>query len=273
MTQSSIGMSSMAMTSSAHEQEESTTRSTLGAIPLLKTILDDLAREAKGSTATNNGLQPTGTAYAKSADPALEFSEADAQQASGTAAAAAEGAKTTLGALIERLDERAFGLMILFLALPCCLPFVYLLPQIVALPMLALSGQMALGRKSPWLPAKLAGREFQIAGFTSVLERSEKYVGWFEAIAKPRFTVLTGHKGSRIVGLLLMAPCASILVPLPATNTVPGIGVAIASVGLLERDGVLVVLGLIIGFAWIAILLFFGLEAASLFKAWLTARL
>ena len=44
----------------------------------------------------------------------------------------------SLGALTDGMEERAFGLLLLLLALPCGLPFVYLLPQIVAMPMLLL---------------------------------------------------------------------------------------------------------------------------------------
>jgi hypothetical protein len=48
----------------------------------------------------------------------------------------AEASKATisLGALSDLMEERAFGLLLLVLALPCCLPFVYILPQLVALP-------------------------------------------------------------------------------------------------------------------------------------------
>ena len=155
-------------------------------------------------------------------------------------------AKAKLGDVIDRLDERAFGFLLLMLALPCCLPFVYLLPQIVALPMLALAGQMAAGRPHPWLPKKLHDRDFSIPAFEKVLARAEKYIGWVERIARPRLLPVTNHHGSRVVGALLLIPTASILVPLPSTNTVPGIGVAIASLGLIERDGVLVILGLLI---------------------------
>ena len=186
----------------------------------------------------------------------------------------AEGANSArLGDILNRLDERAFGLLLLLLALPCCLPFIYLLPQIVALPMLALAGQLAMGKHHPWLPKKLNDRSFEIASFKGVLDRAEKYVGWVERLAKPRFLAASGHVGARVVGMLLLIPTASILVPLPSTNTIPGIGVAIASVGLIERDGVLIVMGLIIGFAWVALLVFLGAEAAQFIKDWLSARL
>ncbi|MEX6632786.1 exopolysaccharide biosynthesis protein [Hyphococcus lacteus] len=174
-----------------------------------------------------------------------------------------------LGDVVDRLDERAFGFLLLMLALPCCLPFIYLLPQIVALPMLALAGQLAMGGRHPWLPQSLNQRSFSIPAFQGVLEKAEKYIGWIERFSKPRLPFVTSHIGSRIVGFLMLIPILSILTPLPSTNTAPGIGVAVASLGLIERDGVLVILGLLFGFAWVFLLLFLGHEAISLIKAWL----
>lgn len=200
-------------------------------------------------------------------DRPVDAAEKPAQQSD---AAEKTGRQATLGDVLNRLDERAYGFLLLLLALPCCLPFVYLLPQIVALPMLALAGQLGAGRRHPWLPTSLNNRRFSIAAFEKVLVRSERYVGWVESIARPRLRPVTGHGGARIVGALLMVPTASILVPLPSTNTIPGIGVAIASIGLIERDGVLVIAGLLIGFLWVGLLLFLGVEAAQLIKSWLT---
>lgn len=173
--------------------------------------------------------------------------------------------KLSLGAMADALKERAFGLMILALALPCCLPFVYLIPQIVALPMLVLTGQMAAGRHVPWLPEKLRDREFDIATMRGVVARGKRWFGWAEHISKPRLLSFSGPRASRIVGALLTIPSASILVPLPSTNTVPGIGVAIASIGLIERDGLMVLLGLFIGLVWVAFLVI----SAPLLAIWL----
>lgn len=161
----------------------------------------------------------------------------------------------TLGALSDAMEERAFGLLILILALPCCLPFVYLLPQLVALPMVVLAWQMAMGRRAPWLPETLRKRELPVAGLLDVVERTKRYGGGFvERLAHPRFVSLTGDRGTRIIGALMMVPCLSILVPLPLTNTVPGFGVSLVSVGLIERDGLFVIAGLVIGLAWVLLL-------------------
>jgi hypothetical protein len=187
-----------------------------------------------------------------SGDSATAFDRIDAvlveAQASGSE-------RLELGALASALKERAFGLMVLALALPCCLPFVYLIPQIVALPILVLTGQMASGRHVPWLPEKLKTRDFDIATMRTVVARGKTWFGWTEHISRPRLLALSGPRATRIVGALMMIPAASILVPLPSTNTVPGIGVTITSIGLIERDGLMILLGLLIGLAWVAFLL------------------
>jgi hypothetical protein len=50
---------------------------------------------------------------------------------------------------------------------------------------------------------------------------------------------------------------------------VPGIAVVIVAMGLLQRDGVLVILGGLLGTAWIASLVFAGASLVSLIRAWL----
>jgi hypothetical protein len=173
----------------------------------------------------------------------------------------------TLGELIDALDERAFGLGLLLLALPCAIPFLYGIPQIVSLPMLALAAQLAMGREHPWLPKRLAGRQIKIAGLRNVVRRTQRSLGFLERLAGNRLVVLTDGVGARITGALLLIPIASILMPFPMTNTTPGIGVAIAAVGLLERDGLLTLAGLLLGLVWVAVLVFFGAEALSALKA------
>ena len=205
------------------------------------------------------------------AQAAPSFSAAPGEERPSQAEATASpdqatGPRATLGALLDDLDERAFGLMLLLLALPCCVPFLWGIPQIVALPMLALAGQLAAGRQDPWLPTVLRTRDFNIDDMRSVVSRVERYLGWLERFAARRLEGLTHGRGAQIIGALLLIPTASILVPLPSTNTIPGIGVAIAAVGFLERDGLLVLLGLVIGLLWVALLLFVGVEAISLLK-------
>ena len=121
--------------------------------------------------------------------------------------------------------------------------------------MMVLAGQMVAGREEPWLPQKFGQRMIDKKGLTRTAKGGRKWFGWLEKIARPRLTFLMGARGERIIGLFLVFFCASILVPLPSTNTVPGFGVAVVAFGLMARDGILVIIGSIIGTAWIATLL------------------
>ena len=176
----------------------------------------------------------------------------------------------SLGELSDAMQERAFGLLILILALPCCLPFVYLLPQLVALPMVVLAWQMAAGRRAPWLPAALRERRLPVARLLDVVARTRRYGGGFvERLAHPRLAGLTGDRGTRVIGALMIVPCLSILVPLPLTNTVPGFGVSLVAVGLIERDGLFVIGGLAIGIGWVLLLAIGGPALIYFLVDWL----
>ena len=181
----------------------------------------------------------------------------------------APGETVTLGWVLEQMEERAFGLFLLILALPCCIPFLYGLPQVVALPLMLISAQILFGRKSPWLPERLAGRTVTVEGLKSLGARAEPWLRRIEALSRPRLTVLTRPPLDRMVGLALVVFSASILVPLPLTNTVPGFAVVGVAMGLLQRDGILVVLGMLLGTAWIAALLLTGASLISLIIGWL----
>lgn len=166
--------------------------------------------------------------------------------------------RITLGELTDGMQERAFGFILLLLALPCGLPFVYILPQIVALPMIVLVFQMASGRSTPWLPENLRARELPIRRFLNVVDQARKYGGWLERLSHARLRWITSDFGTRVIGALLLIPCLSILVPLPLTNTTPGVAIAITSVGLIERDGIFVWLGIVIGLLWVSLLVIGG---------------
>ncbi|WP_187430997.1 hypothetical protein ROLI_022250 [Roseobacter fucihabitans] len=181
----------------------------------------------------------------------------------------AQSETVSLDWILGQLHERAFGLFLLVLALPCCIPLLYGIPQIVALPLMFVSAQILMGRQTPWLPARLAARSVSVQGLQNLAQRAGPWLRRIEAFSRPRQAQLTRAPLDRIVGLALVLFSASILVPLPGTNTVPGFAVVLVSMGLLQRDGILVLFGMMLGTAWIASLIFAGATLVSLFKGWM----
>lgn len=195
------------------------------------------------------------------------------QTVEGMAARAPEEGYS-LREIFDQLDESAFGAGLFLLALPCCIPFLYGVPQVVALPMMALAVQMAMGKDQPWLPDALGTRKINREGLTAMAKGGRKWLGWIETFSKPRLTTITGPRSERLIGVILCLFCASILVPLPMTNTVPGFAVALAAFGLINKDGFLVVIGCLLGFVWVSSLLILGptavLTAIHFGKDWVT---
>ena len=183
--------------------------------------------------------------------------------------AEAPAESVTLDWVLAQLHERAFGLFLLILALPCCIPFLYGVPQVVALPLMFVSAQILLGRRVPWLPARLGARVVTSSNLASLSGRARPWLRRIEAFSRPRLSALTRAPLDRVVGLALVLFSASILVPLPATNTIPGFAVVLVAMGLLQRDGILTLIGGFLGTAWIASLVFAGATLASLVKGWL----
>jgi len=179
----------------------------------------------------------------------------------------------TLGAFSDALGERVFGALLFALAIPVCMPFLYGVPQVVALPMMAIAAQMAAGRAHPWMPKSFRDRPLDKASLVRIARWSRKWFGWLESLARPRLSVLSGPTAERIVGAIFVLFCTSILIPLPTTNTAPGIGIAIASIGLITRDGLLVLAGLVLGIFWISLLIvgftFFGAAFIDVLKGFI----
>jgi len=170
----------------------------------------------------------------------------------------AEGLTTdeiTIGQLIDALQDRAFGLLLLILALPCAIPFLYGIPQVVSVPLLFVASQIVIGRHEPWLPRRVCRRSFSAAAFRNMVEKSIRSIKWLEFFSRPRLIWLTKGGFERLWGMFLVIYSISIAIPLPLTNTVPGIAVGIVALGLIERDGLMIIGGVVLGSIWILFLI------------------
>ncbi len=143
------------------------------------------------------------------------------------------------GDLVEPLHERAFGFLVLVLALPNFIP----VPTGIGGPvgvLIALAGlQMLLGLVKPWLPRRLA--EYRVA--RSAAEKTLNFglplLTRLERLARPRLERLTHRPASLFTGLLLMVIGALLALPIPFTNWPIGALLLLYGIALMERDGIL----------------------------------
>ncbi len=157
----------------------------------------------------------------------------------------------TVAGIVDRLDERAFGLLLLLLAIPCLVPG---LPgaQIIAIPIFLLAAQIMIGRHEPWLPGWFTRLKVEKSWLSAITGFADKRLRWTEALSRPRLTFLASGIGERFVAFFMLL--ASVTVMLPLTNTIPSLALTLMALGLIQRDGLFALAGALVAAAWVSAL-------------------
>jgi hypothetical protein len=164
----------------------------------------------------------------------------------------------SLGDVTRTLGDRGYGLLMFVLALPGAVPG---LSSIAAIPLALVAMQLAVGLPRPWLPRFLAARSLSRTDFARMVERAEPFLMRIERLLRPRFVLLTGPIGERLMGAMCLVLALLLTVPI-LFNLPLVVPIALMSLALLERDGVfagiglgvgVLVLGAVIGLGWVSI--------------------
>jgi hypothetical protein len=156
-----------------------------------------------------------------------------------------KGERMSLQDIINGLAERSFGFLLLLFGLASAVapPGV---ATLTAIPLLFFGLQMLAGYPTPWLPASIAKRDFNRADLEKTIMRGIPIMRFFEKLARPRFEFLIGPVGERLLGLLIFILALVIAAPGPLTNAPPGVAIAFLSIAIINRDGLLVLIGVLI---------------------------
>ncbi|MFP4314504.1 MAG: exopolysaccharide biosynthesis protein [Alphaproteobacteria bacterium] len=169
--------------------------------------------------------------------------------------------QVSLAYIIKAVHERGFGFILFFIALPMALP-IPVPPGVnilLATPLLLLTAQQMIGRHTIWLPRRVLNKTMPREKFTKMIAASIPWIKRLEFFIRPRLGFITQGLFSNLIGLCGLIMALSICVPLPLTNTVPSLGIALMGIGVVMRDGLAVLGGAIIGLAWVAALCYFAL--------------
>ena len=157
----------------------------------------------------------------------------------------APGDRITLGDLLAALQARAYGAMMIVFAFPNILPSPPGLAAVLGLPLVVLSALMMAGR-DPWLPQFIARRGLATATFRNLVERARPWIERAERLLRHRMLSLTSGLGQRGIGFLCFLLSLLLMLPVPFGNLAPSLAICVLSLGLLERDGVWVIAGVVV---------------------------
>jgi hypothetical protein len=177
-----------------------------------------------------------------------------------------------VGDLLDALHERAFGMAILIFILPNSLPMpgIPYVSMVTGIPICLFALQMLFGMSRPWLPHRIARREIPQRRIRLVWKKILPAFVRVERFVRPRHLALTSQFAERLLALVILALAIILALPIPAGNLLPAWAIALLALGLMERDGRLVIAGLIgsvVALAWIAALLIAGEQVFQWLKA------
>jgi len=120
----------------------------------------------------------------------------------------------------------------------------------------------------PWLPRLLMNRTIATHQLGPILRRGANFFTRLEKIIRPRLLALThGATLNRLNGVMLLLAGFFLILPLPLlplSNTFPGWAVLLMAIGILQRDGLVVLVGYVLNlltflyFGGVALLLIIG---------------
>ncbi len=158
---------------------------------------------------------------------------------------AAQGRPMTLGQALDMLKERGDAMFIILITIPFIIPlpaFGLSTPVGVAV---ALMGICVFRGTRLWLPRRLRDREISFTTLQRVTGAARRLISPIEKLMRPRWPIMFWPGMIHLIGVVLMITGGSLALPLPVvgTNFIFAIIILPLALGLLERDGLFVVIG------------------------------
>lgn len=147
--------------------------------------------------------------------------------------------------LLAVMDERAIAALMFVFAVPNVLPTPPGTSSLLAAPLLFLALQLTLGLK-PWLPRLVGARSLARKDFAAVVARVGPWLARAERLLKPRLTRFVVGPAENVVGAVCLLLAAILFLPVPLGNMLPALAICLMGLGVLERDGLWVIAGVIV---------------------------
>ena len=170
----------------------------------------------------------------------------------------------TLAELKHALEGRGSAMLLILLALPFCFVAIPGLSMPFGIAISLIGACLVVGRE-PWLPRFIMNRRLSSTRSDQLLVGATKVARQLEKFVRPRLSFLHAGPGMlRLIGLGIVIAGVGLMLPLPIpfSNSIPAWAVVLLAVGMMEKDGLCVLLGHLTAMAtWV----FIGLTSAFAF--------
>lgn len=147
--------------------------------------------------------------------------------------------------LLTALGDRALAALMFVFAAPNVLPVPPGTSAILGAPLVFLAAQLAFGRR-PWLPRFVSSRSMSHGDFATVVGKLAPWLARAERLMRPRLSSLALPPMEYVVGMVCLLMSIVLVLPIPLGNVIPALSISVLVLGILERDGLWVLAGVLI---------------------------
>ena len=155
--------------------------------------------------------------------------------------------KVAIDDLLDEFGDRSFAPLMLILALVGITPVgaIPSVPTILGVCIAVIAAQMAWGREHVWLPKFVTKRGIKSKRLTKGKDKLDTVADVMDSIAKQRRKALASGPARRIVAGLIVVLCLAlpVLELVPFAAAAPFLAVAILSLAMMVRDGLVLLIG------------------------------
>jgi hypothetical protein len=167
----------------------------------------------------------------------------------------------SIGEVLEAMGSTSIAFTILFLAIPALTPIPGPFGMIFGTALALVSLQIVAGGRKVWLPAIVRDRRVSSASLDLVVGHAVPVIARVERVVRAgRLEAFTGPTVQALLGIPVFLLAVVIALPIPFGNILPVFSLVVLAVALMERDGLVTLIGLLLTLATIvatAALLYF----------------
>lgn len=160
------------------------------------------------------------------------------------AAAAIQDERVSMRSIAHAHGPEAHGTLLLLLAMPCLLP-VPGVGTVLGFGMVALAVAMWRGQDEPCVPQRVANLELPHHWAKRVLEGLASAYEMAGRHARARLSHLAGPTWRSALAAAVGSMAIIVVLPIPFGNLLPALALMLIGLGLVFRDGIAVILGLL----------------------------
>lgn len=157
--------------------------------------------------------------------------------------------RVSLASIRDALGHRSFAALLVLFAAFNMIPLPPGASALLGLPMVIVAAQMTYGCRQAWLPGFVMNRSISAQQFRKVIDWAVPRLARLEQVIRPRYWPFWRRRGDRVIGFVALIMAIVVTLPIPFGNWLPACTTALLGLSLVERDGILLAIGGLLGVA------------------------